>query len=152
MAPKPKPSAAGDNLKRLTDLYRTMVRIRAFEETAIAAHKAGEIPGPLHVSIGQEGVAAGICVNLYEGSRCTDDSACEIPGQRCIDFKDGQFCGYPNLGHSLSAQKTQSCLTGADCDPDRTCFANRCVNVEDVATAKIRNIVTAARMLREKYG
>ncbi len=71
--------------------------------------------------------AAGICVNLYEGSRCTDDSACEIPGQRCIDFKDGQFCGYPNLGHSLSAVKTQSCVTGADCDPDRTCFANRCV-------------------------
>jgi methionine synthase II (cobalamin-independent) len=31
------------------------------------------------------------------------------------------------------------------------CFANRCVNVEDVATAKIRNIVLAARKLRERY-
>ena len=32
------------------------------------------------------------------------------------------------------------------------CFANRCVNVEEVAAAKIRNIVLAARMLRERYG
>ncbi len=32
------------------------------------------------------------------------------------------------------------------------CFANRCVNVEEVAAAKIRNIVLAARELRERYG
>jgi pyruvate dehydrogenase E1 component alpha subunit len=63
----------GDNLRRLTDLYRTMARIRAFEETALAAHKAGEIPGPLHVSIGQEGVAAGICMNLRVEDRITSN-------------------------------------------------------------------------------
>ncbi|MCZ7660654.1 MAG: thiamine pyrophosphate-dependent dehydrogenase E1 component subunit alpha [Xanthobacteraceae bacterium] len=63
----------GDNLRRLTDLYRTMIRIRAFEETALAAHKAGEIPGPLHVSIGQEGVAAGICMNLRREDRITSN-------------------------------------------------------------------------------
>jgi len=39
-------SDPGDNLRRLTGLYATMARIRAFEETALAAHKAGEIPGP----------------------------------------------------------------------------------------------------------
>ena len=33
-------SDPGDNLRRLTGLYRTMARIRAFEETALAAHKA----------------------------------------------------------------------------------------------------------------
>lgn len=32
------------------------------------------------------------------------------------------------------------------------CFANRCVNVEAVATAKIRSIVQAARILRERHG
>ena len=32
------------------------------------------------------------------------------------------------------------------------CFANRCVNDEATATLKIRNIVEAARRLREKYG
>jgi len=63
----------GDNLRRLTDLYSTMARIRAFEETALAAHKAGEIPGPLHVSIGQEGVAAGICMNLRTEDRITSN-------------------------------------------------------------------------------
>ncbi len=66
-------SDAGDNLRRLTGLYRTMVRIRAFEETALEAHKAGEIPGPLHVSIGQEAVAAGICVNLRKDDRLTSN-------------------------------------------------------------------------------
>jgi len=50
-----------------------MTRIRAFEETALAAHKAGEIPGPLHVSIGQEGVAAGICANLRKDDRLTSN-------------------------------------------------------------------------------
>jgi acetoin:2,6-dichlorophenolindophenol oxidoreductase subunit alpha len=73
MANKSKPSAAGDNTKRLMDLYRTMVRIRVFEETALAAHKAGEIPGPLHVSLGQEGVAAGVCASLRKDDRLTSN-------------------------------------------------------------------------------
>lgn len=32
------------------------------------------------------------------------------------------------------------------------CFANRCVNVEDVAAAKLRSIVAAAQILRERWG
>src|SRR5919112_568917 len=66
-------SDPGDNLRRLTGLYRTMARIRAFEETAMAAQKAGEIPGPLHVSVGQEGVAAGGCLNLRRDDRLTSN-------------------------------------------------------------------------------
>jgi TPP-dependent pyruvate/acetoin dehydrogenase alpha subunit len=42
-------------------LLRTMVRIRAFEENARAAHARAEVPGVLHLSIGQEAVAAGVC-------------------------------------------------------------------------------------------
>ncbi len=42
-------------------LLRTMVRIRAFEEHARAAHGRGDVPGVLHLSIGQEAVAAGVC-------------------------------------------------------------------------------------------
>ncbi len=73
--PEPATPAAtgGHNLARLHDLYRTMVRIRAFEEAALDAHKAGDIPGPLHVSIGQEGVAAGVCVNLSREDRITSN-------------------------------------------------------------------------------
>ncbi len=67
------PGGTGHNLSRLTELYETMARIRAFEETALEAHKAGEIPGPLHVSIGQEGVAAGVCINLTREDRITSN-------------------------------------------------------------------------------
>jgi pyruvate dehydrogenase E1 component alpha subunit len=73
MPPTVSADRAGDNVRRLADLYRTMIRIRAFEETALAAHKAGEIPGPLHVSIGQEAVAAGVCANLVREDRLTSN-------------------------------------------------------------------------------
>ncbi|WP_019012914.1 thiamine pyrophosphate-dependent dehydrogenase E1 component subunit alpha [Elioraea tepidiphila] len=63
----------GHNTRRWLDLYRTMVRIRAFEETALAAHAAGQMPGPLHVSIGQEAVAAGVCLNLRADDRITSN-------------------------------------------------------------------------------
>jgi pyruvate dehydrogenase E1 component alpha subunit len=63
--------AAAGNSARLLELHRLMARIRAFEEAAAAAHGAGEIPGPLHVSIGQEAVAAGVCLNLRRDDRIT---------------------------------------------------------------------------------
>jgi TPP-dependent pyruvate/acetoin dehydrogenase alpha subunit len=61
----------GHNTARLADLYTAMVRIRTFEETALEAHKAGEIPGPLHVSIGQEAVAVSLGLNLRSDDRMT---------------------------------------------------------------------------------
>jgi pyruvate dehydrogenase E1 component alpha subunit len=66
-------TTGGDNRARLLALYGTMCRIRAFEETAMAAHRAGEIPGPLHVSVGQEAVAAGVCLNLRRDDRITSN-------------------------------------------------------------------------------
>ena len=66
-------TGADHNVRNLAQLYRTMLRIRAFEETALEAHKAGEMPGPLHVSIGQEAVAAGICTNLRKDDRITSN-------------------------------------------------------------------------------
>jgi len=67
------PAPAGDNLRRLTDLYRMMVRIRTFEETALEAYKLGEIPGPLHVSFGQEAIPAGVCASLRQDDRLTSN-------------------------------------------------------------------------------
>jgi len=69
----PSAPGAGHNTARLTELFRTMVRIRTFEEVALEAHKAGEMPGPLHVSIGQEAVAAGVCNNLRRDDRLTSN-------------------------------------------------------------------------------
>ena len=51
----------GDQLLRA---YRTMVLIRAFEQQAATSYAAGEIPGFVHLSIGQEAVAVGACMNL----------------------------------------------------------------------------------------
>lgn len=49
---------------RMLGHYRTMSRIRAFEEAAEAGQKSGEVRGAVHLSIGQEAVASGVCVNL----------------------------------------------------------------------------------------
>ncbi len=72
-AAEASPTGADHNVRHLTDLYRMMARIRAFEETALEAHKAGEMPGPLHVSVGQEAVATGICSNLRNDDRITSN-------------------------------------------------------------------------------
>ena len=61
---------------RLAQLYRTMVRIRAFEAAAETASQGGvsaygkaadgsaKVRGPLHLSTGQEAVPAGVCIHL----------------------------------------------------------------------------------------
>jgi pyruvate dehydrogenase E1 component alpha subunit len=43
------------------DIYRTMVRIRRFEERSLRAYQAKKIGGFLHLYIGQEAVAVGCC-------------------------------------------------------------------------------------------
>ena len=64
-------SGAQHAMARLMELYRLMARIRTFEEVALAAHAAGELPGYLHPSIGQEAVAAGVCSVLRRDDRIT---------------------------------------------------------------------------------
>ncbi|MBM4447741.1 MAG: hypothetical protein FJ015_00700, partial [Chloroflexi bacterium] len=50
--------------KKLLDMYRMMVRIRLFEEQMARDFADGKIPGFLHLSVGQEANAAGVCANL----------------------------------------------------------------------------------------
>jgi pyruvate dehydrogenase E1 component alpha subunit len=68
--------------RRKLDLYRAMARIRAFENAAeeasrgsVAAFGASlaqsDIRGPLHLSTGQEAVAAGVCLNLEKNDYVT---------------------------------------------------------------------------------
>ncbi len=64
------------SMDRALALYRTMARIRAFENAAEEASQgsvsafgaaqvaAARVRGPLHLSTGQEAVAAGVCINL----------------------------------------------------------------------------------------
>jgi TPP-dependent pyruvate/acetoin dehydrogenase alpha subunit len=62
--------------EQMLALYRTMCRIRAFEDAAEAASRGGvaafgqatgasaQVRGPLHLSTGQEAVPAGVCAHL----------------------------------------------------------------------------------------
>src|SRR3954470_24863282 len=49
---------------RQIELLRTMQRIRRFEERAEELYLGGELPGFIHLSIGQEACAAGACAAL----------------------------------------------------------------------------------------
>ena len=51
----------------LRDFLREMLLIRRFEEKVEERFRAGELPGFLHVAIGQEGVAVGVCRALEDG-------------------------------------------------------------------------------------
>jgi len=75
--------ATTDDLDTLAALYRTMARIRAFEDAAERASQGGvtafgqnasggaAVRGPLHLSTGQEAVAAGVCAHLQRDDLLT---------------------------------------------------------------------------------
>jgi acetoin:2,6-dichlorophenolindophenol oxidoreductase subunit alpha len=50
---------------------RTMVRIRLFEETLSDLYKRGALVGVVHLSIGQEATAVGVCSALRAGDQIT---------------------------------------------------------------------------------
>jgi len=51
----------------LKDVLREMLLIRRFEEKVEERFRAGELPGFLHVAIGQEACAVGVCRALEDG-------------------------------------------------------------------------------------
>lgn len=55
----------------LLDLHRRMVRIRLFEEAAGRLAEAAKLPGFLHLYVGQEAVAAGVCAALTDQDQIT---------------------------------------------------------------------------------
>ena len=70
----PAPIGAGDDdldLDSLIDLYRSMLRIRRFEENVYDLYGRTEIVGLAHVSIGQEAVPAGVCSSLTRADYIT---------------------------------------------------------------------------------
>src|SRR5581483_4234238 len=55
----------------LLRLYRVMLTIRRFEERASALYFDGQIPVSVHLCIGQEAVAAGVCGALRPADLAT---------------------------------------------------------------------------------
>jgi pyruvate dehydrogenase E1 component alpha subunit len=77
------PAANASPAEHLLSLYRTMARIRAFENAAEEMSRGGvavfgatagtcaPVRGPLHLSTGQEAVATGVCANLERSDYLT---------------------------------------------------------------------------------
>jgi pyruvate dehydrogenase E1 component alpha subunit len=53
--------------EQLTEFLHDMLLIRRFEEKVEERFRAGELPGFLHVAIGQEAVAVGVCRAMQDG-------------------------------------------------------------------------------------
>jgi pyruvate dehydrogenase E1 component alpha subunit len=56
---------------QLLDLYRTMIKIRAFEEAVWDLYTSAVMPGLAHLYIGQEAVAVGVCAALRDDDYIT---------------------------------------------------------------------------------
>ena len=54
------------DVERLKGMYRTMLLIRRFEERVNELYMEGRIPSTLHLYIGQEAVATGVCAALNQ--------------------------------------------------------------------------------------
>ena len=59
-----KTTAAKQDTALLLDLYRRMLQLREFELKVQELYRNGQLPGFVHLYIGEEAVAAGICANL----------------------------------------------------------------------------------------
>ena len=71
----------------LKDLHHRMVRIRHFEEAAGRLAEANRLPGFLHLYVGEEAVAAGVCVAL----RNEDQISSTHRGHGHLVAKGGDF-------------------------------------------------------------
>ena len=78
MDPTPEP---------LKDLHHRMVRIRHFEEAAGRLAEANRLPGFLHLYVGEEAVAAGVCVAI----RNEDQISSTHRGHGHLVAKGGDF-------------------------------------------------------------
>ena len=52
-------------------MYRKMIEIRQFEEAAGGLYQRGELPGFLHLYIGEEATAVGVCATLNDDDYIT---------------------------------------------------------------------------------
>ena len=88
-------------LDALLDRYRTMARIRAFEEQVGRHFREGHIHGFVHTSIGQEAVAAGVCAALRRERQADDHAprARPLPRQGRRSRRDDGRAVRPRDGH-----------------------------------------------------
>ncbi len=72
IAPDPvTDDVAPATVAELTDLFRTVCEVRAFELLTSQLYRDGVIPGFVHVSLGQEASAVGVCAALRRTDQLT---------------------------------------------------------------------------------
>ncbi|NFL95869.1 pyruvate dehydrogenase (acetyl-transferring) E1 component subunit alpha [Clostridium botulinum] len=59
------------NENSVVEMYKTMLKIRKFEQVAMNTFAEGKIPGFVHLYIGEEAVATGVCANLKDSDYIT---------------------------------------------------------------------------------
>jgi pyruvate dehydrogenase E1 component alpha subunit len=104
-----------------TALLRTMWRIRAFEERVGRLKRADEVHGLIHLSVGQEAVAAGVCTQLrpddaiYSGHRAHGHAiAAGAPLERAMAELMGRADGLcKGLGGSMHLVDAEHGFLGA---------------------------------------
>lgn len=87
----------------LKEAYRRMRTIRAFEERVKIAFESGQIPGFVHLYVGQEAAAVGVCLHLsdadaigstHRGHGHCIAKGCDIAGMMLEIFgRQGGLCG-----------------------------------------------------------
>ena len=67
------------NLSReeLVEMYRMMILIRHFEETTVAYFKQGHVIGNMHMYVGEEAVATGVCKVLEKEDYIASTHRCD---------------------------------------------------------------------------
>jgi acetoin:2,6-dichlorophenolindophenol oxidoreductase subunit alpha len=113
--------AAGLDGEQALRLLATMWRIRLFEELVGALARAGEIDGLIHLSVGQEGVAAAVCSQLrdddavYSGHRAHGHAIAKgAPLERMLAELMGRDTGLcRGLGGSMHVVDVEHGFMGA---------------------------------------
>ena len=114
----PAPPLDGEQALRL---LATMWRIRLFEEQVASLGRAGEVEGLIHLSVGQEGVAAAVCTQLrdddavYSGHRAHGHAIAKgAPLERLLAELMGRDTGLcRGLGGSMHVVDVEHGFMGA---------------------------------------
>ncbi len=106
----------------LSDIYRTMLRIRRFEERTTALFLEGVVKGTAHSYVGEEAIAAAVCANLnlgdYVGSYHRGHGHCIAKGAslpKMMGELMGRSTGYcGGLGGSMHIASLELGILGAN--------------------------------------
>lgn len=125
----------GDYTPLLPALERMHVRQFVLE---YATPRAGDI-----------GVVGRALSGTVPGTQLPHELGLGVVNPRTVEVETPEYI-VAKAEAALQYYKPEQIFLNTDCGFG--CFANRCVNVEEVAAEKLKSMVAAARILRERHG